>query len=86
MDWIVGLILVAAGVALLRYRYQVHNFVGEWDWAQKFLGANGTVVALSLIGAGLIFVGVAFPFGAFDKPPVSTTGSGTTQGINYFNR
>ena len=65
MDWLVGLIIVVAGIAMLRYRYPLYHFTGEWGWAQKYLGSNGTVVAIALIGAFLIFVGVAFPLGAF---------------------
>lgn len=65
MDWLVGIIIVVAGIAMLRYRYPLYHFTGEWGWAQKYLGSNGTVVAIALIGAFLIFVGVAFPLGAF---------------------
>lgn len=65
MDWLVGIIIVVTGVAMLRYRYPIYHFTGEWGWAQKYLGSNGTVVAIALIGALLIFVGVAFPLGAF---------------------
>lgn len=65
MNWLVGLIIVVAGVSMLRYRYPLYHFTGEWGWAQKYLGSNGTVVAIALIGAFLIFVGVAFPLGAF---------------------
>jgi len=33
----------------------------------KFLGANGTIVAIILIGAILMFIGVAYPFGIFEN-------------------
>lgn len=64
MDFLVGLILIIAGIIMIRYRFQIYHFVGEWDWANKYVG--GSKNAIVLIGCGLIFVGVAFPFGAFD--------------------
>ena len=64
---------------MIKYRYQIYHFTGEWGWAERYLGLNGTIVAISLIGMLLIFVGVAFPFGAFDKPaPPNSLNSSTT--------
>lgn len=85
MNFFVGLILIATGILVLKFRYQVYHFTGDWDWASRYLGSNGTVVAISLLGCGLIFVGVAFPLGAFEKEEI-VTGSGTTiqNNINPF--
>ncbi len=46
--------LIAGGIAILRYRYQIYGFTGEWSLATKYLGGNGTIVALTLIGMFLI--------------------------------
>ena len=54
--------LVGFGVAILRYRYHIYNFTGDFDWAQRYLGGNGTVVAIVLFGMLLIGAGAAFPF------------------------
>ncbi len=67
MKLLTGLILIALGVAILRYRYQIYNFTGEWGWANQYLGGNGTITAISLIGLLLIGAGSAYPFGAFDN-------------------
>ncbi len=77
MNFLVGIILILAGIAVLKYRYPIYHFTGDWDWASRFLGANGTIVAISLIGAGLIFVGVAFPLGAFNDMQSSNSTSGS---------
>jgi hypothetical protein len=64
MDFLLWLILAGTGYALIRYRFQIHNFVGSWGWAENYLG--GTVNAIVLTGAGLIFVGFCYPFWVFD--------------------
>lgn len=76
MDFIVGLLVILSGIAILRYRYQIYEFTGEWDWAIKYLGGNGTVVAISLIGMLLIGAGTAYPFGVIDFTPASTGPTG----------
>lgn len=90
MDFLVGFILIATGVIILRYRFQIYHFVGEWDWANKYLGS--TTNALAVVGCGLIFVGVAFPFGAFDgmknqnvAPSQNTQTEQTTQNNPFQN-
>ena len=60
-------------MAILRYRYQIYEFTGDWDWAVRYLGGNGTIVAISLIGALLIAVGTAYPFGVIDFTPTPAT-------------
>ncbi len=74
MKLLAGLLLIVLGVAILRFRFQIHNFVGEWAWAQEYIG--GTVNAISLFGALLIFVGVGYPFGVFEfwPPKISVGG------------
>jgi hypothetical protein len=67
-----GLLIIALGVAILKYRYQIHNITGDWGWAEQYLGGNGTVSAISLIGAFLIAVGTAYPFGVVDITPDAT--------------
>ena len=61
MKLFIGIMLIALGILVLRYRYQIHEFTGEWGWASEYLGGNGTVVAISLIGMLLIGGGTAYP-------------------------
>ena len=82
MKFLVGLILAISGVLVIRYRYQIRNFTGDWGWALKYLGSNGTITALALAGALLIAIGAAYPFGAFDNPnalPTQNSSSGSSR-------
>lgn len=67
MKFVIGFILIILGGIIIRYRYHIYGFTGDWWWAQKYLGGNGTITAISLLGAILIFAGFAYPFGAFDQ-------------------
>lgn len=30
MSFLIGLLLIAIGILIIRYRYQIHGFTGEW--------------------------------------------------------
>lgn len=64
MRLITWIILIALGVAIIRYRFNIYEFTGEWDWANKYL--SSTMVAIVMIGMILIGAWAAYPFGAFD--------------------
>lgn len=64
MKIITWLILIAIGWAIIRYRFNIYDFTGEWEWANKYL--NNTMIAIVLIGMILVGMGAAYPFGAFD--------------------
>lgn len=69
MKFLLWLIIILCGVAIMRYRYQIYEFTGDWWWAEKYLWGNGTVHAISLIGALLVFFGTAYPFGVINLSP-----------------
>lgn len=71
MKIIVWLLFIAAGAAIIHFRFTIYEFTGEWDWANKYL--NNTMVAIIMIWMVLIGIGSAYPFGAFDD--FSATGS-----------
>lgn len=62
----VGLFCIGTGYLFLRYAKTVLEWTGHFMWAERYLGRGGTVVVIYLMGAGLIFFGVGYPFGAFD--------------------
>ncbi|OIP53893.1 hypothetical protein AUK10_01860 [Candidatus Gracilibacteria bacterium CG2_30_37_12] len=66
---IYALIGIALGLGILKYRKIVYSWTGKFYWAEKYLGSGGTIFIISLIGLGLIFVSVAYPFGVLDGPP-----------------
>jgi uncharacterized membrane protein SpoIIM required for sporulation len=78
MNILLGLIIIASGVGILRFRYQIYQFTGDWDWAIKYLWGNGTVVAIVLIWMLLIGAGTAYPFWVFEgmNDPIVITPNG----------
>ncbi len=56
--------LIAFGTAIIYYRFRIHEFTGEWDWANTYVG--NTANAIVIFGMILIGAGAAYPFGAFD--------------------
>jgi len=67
MDFVVlsqSLTSFIIGYLILRYRKNIYDWTGRWDWAEKYLG--DTVTAIILIGAAMVFFSVAYPLGAFD--------------------
>lgn len=70
MKFVFGILLIALGIAIIRYRYEIHNFTGNWGWAEQYTG--GTVNAIVLIGMLLVGMGTAYPLGAFDGTSLNT--------------
>ena len=68
-----GLLLIAGGVLILKYRKIVYEWTGSWYWAEKYLGRGGTIVALCLIAMAMMGFGTAYMFGTFDHPPQNGT-------------
>ena len=64
MRLITWIILIALGATIIRYRFNIYEFTGEWDWANKYL--SSTMVAIVMVGMILIGAWAAYPFGAFD--------------------
>ncbi len=66
MKFLVGFLFIGLGIVIIKYRYQIYSFTGDWDWAVKYLGGNGTILAIIFAGMFLIGVGSAYPFGVID--------------------
>ncbi len=69
MKFLLWLIIIACGVLVLKYRYQIYEMTGDWGWAEKYLGGTGTITAIALIGMLLIAAGTAYPFGVIEFMP-----------------
>lgn len=61
---LVGLIGIPLGFLILLYRDKVKDFVGNIDWAEKYLGNGGTWTALILIGVLTIVLSFMFMIGS----------------------
>ncbi|MBU0648858.1 hypothetical protein KJ969_02030 [Patescibacteria group bacterium] len=54
---IIGLIIVAAGVAMVMRTQWFMSIVGQIAWAEAHLGGGGSRALLKIIGLALIFIG-----------------------------
>jgi hypothetical protein len=59
-NFLVGLLVIALGVGILKYIRAVYELVGSWVWAEKFFGVGGTVTALKLLGIVFITFGAIY--------------------------
>ncbi|OIO52870.1 hypothetical protein AUJ78_00730 [Candidatus Peregrinibacteria bacterium CG1_02_41_10] len=69
--WILGIVI---GFLILRYAYQIKNFSGNWDWAEKVFGAGGTHTAIKLVGILAIIFSVMAMTGGIRSFLVGTIG------------
>lgn len=64
MKYVVGILLVAAGVAAVMYTEWIVTNVGTNDWAEAKMGIfGGSRMLYKLIGLGAIFMGFIIMFG-----------------------
>jgi hypothetical protein len=66
MRFILGPLLVAAGIAMMRYTVELTNISGKIDFAEKYLGgglAAGTYSWWRLVGLFLCIIGALWFFG-----------------------
>lgn len=63
MNFLIGLLVIGLGVVILKYIRQTYEFVGAWDWAERFFGIWGTITALKLLGLVFITIGSLYALG-----------------------
>ena len=66
MDFLMWFIIIAVWVLIIYFRNAIYSWTGDWGWATQYLWANGTMNALVLIWAILIFFGTSYPFWGLD--------------------
>ncbi|MCD5380505.1 hypothetical protein LR004_01125 [Candidatus Gracilibacteria bacterium] len=74
-----GILMIAMGAGIIKYRKQLKGWTGNWVWAEKYVGRGGTYFIMLLLGLGLIFLGVLYPFGILDRNNLSTVESKNQQ-------
>jgi hypothetical protein len=81
MRFILGPIIIAIGVLLMKYSVLIANFTGMVGFAEKYLtgGLAGTYTLYKLIGLAFCILGLAYMFGllnffpsGFSDPTVPT--------------
>jgi hypothetical protein len=53
-----GIIAIIAAYVCLRYRAQIVEFTGKFEWAERYLGQGGTYTFVIILGAFFFFWGV----------------------------
>ncbi|MCT4591797.1 MAG: hypothetical protein N4A36_00195 [Candidatus Gracilibacteria bacterium] len=54
-----GLIGISTALILVKFRYKIIEFTGDWGWAERYLGNGGSVRAVVLIAIILFFASIA---------------------------
>ncbi|MDD5213692.1 MAG: hypothetical protein PHG82_04680 [Candidatus Gracilibacteria bacterium] len=60
---IYAILLITGGYSIVRYRRNVHEWTGNFVWAEQYLGSGGTYIVITFAGLALIFFGTLYPFG-----------------------
>jgi uncharacterized membrane protein YidH (DUF202 family) len=55
---LIGLGLLVAGVAFVKYTFAIVNFTGRQDWLEKFTGPGTTYGDYKLLGVLLVILGI----------------------------
>ncbi len=63
---VIGIIVTALGVVTLKYNYQLVNFTGNVDFAQRYLGGGGTYGFYKLLSITLVIGGLTYATGLGD--------------------
>lgn len=74
MRFIVFFIGFAVSILIIKFRYNIQNFTGEFGFAERYLGAGGTNTFI-VIMALLVFIGsLMYSLGTLDALVVNTVG------------
>ena len=63
MNILIGLFGVITGLAIIKYREPVYRFFGKFDFAEKFLGAGGSLNFYILFGSFLVVISILYASG-----------------------
>lgn len=59
---IYAIILIWAWYAIVRYRRNVHEWTGNFVWAEQYLGSGWTYIIITFAWLALIFFWTIYPF------------------------
>ena len=67
MNIVYGLMGIALGFSIVKYRYGLYEMMGTWSFAEKLFGSGGTVTAMILMGFIVIIFSIMLMFGQLDN-------------------
>jgi len=62
-NFIIGILMIGAGVLTLKYNYQVVGFTGRPEWLEDKLGQGSTYFAYKIFSVLLIIIGMLYATG-----------------------
>lgn len=65
--FIIGLIGIVIGIAVLRYREQIRDFLGNIDFAEEYLGQGGTWTFINIMGILIPVLSIMYMFGTLQS-------------------
>ncbi len=66
MDILYGLLGLALGFSLIKYRFYLYKTMGKWSFAERFFGTGGTITAIVIIAFIVIGFSFMLMFGQLD--------------------
>jgi uncharacterized membrane protein YidH (DUF202 family) len=60
---LLGLALVVAGIAFVKFTFQITNFTGRQDWIESIAGSGQTYGVYKLLGVALVLLGLLIATG-----------------------
>jgi hypothetical protein len=60
---LIGLFMVAAGMAMIKFTFKVLNITGQQAWLERYTGSGSTYGMYKLFGVFLVIVGILFATG-----------------------
>lgn len=63
---LLGILITAGGVALLKYNYQVTNSL-PIGFAEQHMGSGGSYLAWKVLAILVVFIGLTVMFGVYDN-------------------
>lgn len=62
-----GLLLVAGGVSMLKFNYQISNMFSHNNWFERNFGSGATYIVFQLLGVLVSIYGVLMVLGLHDN-------------------
>lgn len=72
--FMVGIIGVPAGLAMLYYKVQIKDFLGKIGWAETYIGRGGTWDAIVIIGLLMSILSIMYMFGGLQEILINRLG------------
>ncbi len=64
---IVAIVGIPLGGVIMVYRYQLKQFTGEIEFAEKYLGSGGTYNLIVIIGLGVSILSLMYGLGTLQE-------------------